>query len=112
MFIQRSFPRQHGIGFGVRRLCRALGMRTPVIEHAGYVMNLFGFNAFNAAQSKIVVLRTFQTLSKTTDFIQKVSAIDPKMRDQIVRVKQVHIPVTLEVRIEPFAASSILSSSE
>jgi len=70
-----------------------------VIKNPWNMDNLFRRYLLNKSGSKIIILRTFVTGTKTADCFHNVGTINTQMTKEIVSQKKFRIPVTLKIGV-------------
>src|SRR6476660_3935394 len=65
------------------------------------MLDLRGLDLFDAAQSQIIILRTFEPDAKTTNLADQISSINAEVGDEILRQKKLGIPIGFKMRFEP-----------
>src|SRR6266700_7558344 len=101
MFLHRPASGFLYIRFGRGARCRALISRAPVIKHPRQMLNLLRSNLFYAAQRQIIILRAFEPDAETTEPTDQVGSVNAEMRNEILRQKQLRVPIRLKIRLRP-----------
>src|SRR6266446_8201489 len=99
MFLHRPSSGFLCIRFGSRIRRRALISCAPVIKDPRQMFDLLRSNLFYAAQRQIIILRTFEPDSKTTDTTHQIGSVNTEMRDEILRQKELWVPIGFKIRV-------------
>ena len=94
----RPFSGVIGILLAVRIIRSRRRVGPPVIQDLGDADDLF--RSLRAAENQIMILRAVELRPEKSGFIEKRTLHDKKMRDVIIRTKEVKVEGRLPVRLE------------
>ena len=89
------------VRLGVDHRGEASGHCAPMIKNPRNMPDLRRRQLFDATQSQVVILRSIERVAESTDFTQKIRAINSKMIDKILPEKKLGVPVGFEKCIRP-----------
>src|ERR1700726_2170882 len=70
-----------------------------MIEDSRDVPDLMRLQALNATQGEIIILRSFQTFTKTTNVAEQRSPVGAEMIDVVLPEKQFWVPIGFKKRV-------------